>query len=64
MNMEPKPAPNSPSTLLAQQIARQLLEQGLIGADNLEFFVRRLAEGQLREADWRAVLEAAVPSRP
>ncbi len=58
MNKEPKPAPESPNTLLAQHIARQLLEQGLIGADNMAFFVRRLSEGQLREADWRAVLIA------
>lgn len=51
----------SPNTLLARQIARQLLEQGLIGADNMAFFVRRLAEGQLREADWRAVLSSLPP---
>ncbi|MCK6691566.1 MAG: hypothetical protein L6Q97_05630 [Thermoanaerobaculia bacterium] len=48
----------SPNILLAQQIARQLLEHGLIAADNLAFFVRRLAEGQLREADWRAALSS------
>lgn len=58
MNKEPKPASESPNILLAQRIARQLLEQGLIGADNMAFFVRRLSEGQLREADWRAVLVA------
>lgn len=58
MNMEPRPASESPNTLLAQQIARQLLGQGLIGAGDMAFFVRRLAEGQLREADWKAVLVA------
>ena len=59
--MEHHPASESPNTLLAQQIARQLLEHGLIRADNLEFFVRRLAGGQLREADWRAVLSSLPP---
>lgn len=54
--MEQTTATESPNTLLAQRIARQLLEQGLIGAEDMAFFVRRLAEGQLREADWRAVL--------
>lgn len=48
----------TPNTRLAQRIARQLLEQGLIAAGDLTFFVRRLAEGQLREGDWRAVLVA------
>ena len=53
----------TPNMLLAQRIARQLLEQGLIADGDLTFFVRRLAEGQLREGDWRAVL-SSLPQRP
>lgn len=45
-----------PGTSLAEQIARQLLEQGLIGNRDLAIFVQNLAEGRLREGDWRAVL--------
>jgi hypothetical protein len=48
---------SAPNLRLAERIARQLVEQGLVGETDRALFVQNLAEGRLREGDWKAALE-------
>lgn len=49
-------AASAPATLLAERIIQQLFEQGLIREQDKALFIQNLAEGRLREADWRSAL--------
>jgi hypothetical protein len=52
----------TPNLRLAERIARQLFEQGLLVETDRALFVQNLAEGRLRESDWKVAL--ACPPAP
>lgn len=54
-------SPHSPTQSLAAQIARQLVEAGLILPASEAACIRSLTEGSLRENEWLILLNAALP---
>jgi len=56
---------SAPNLRLAERIARQLFEQGLLGETDRALFVQNFAEGRLREGDWKAALDRKdIPPTP
>jgi len=53
------PAPN-PNEALAEQIFQKLLDAGLISADGQARFLKNLAQGALKESDWKVALEQVL----
>ncbi|MFA6173715.1 MAG: hypothetical protein WC334_01865 [Kiritimatiellales bacterium] len=49
----------TPSQELAKKITERLLSEGLISADAAKQIEPKLAEGKLREEDWRLPIELA-----
>jgi len=47
---------STPNLRLAERIALQLFEQGLLVETDRALFVQNFAEGRLRESDWKAAL--------
>ena len=47
--------------LLAEHIVQRLIEQGFIAEQDKDLLIENLAEGRLREADWRAVFSSSLP---
>jgi hypothetical protein len=57
---EAKPA-DSPNEHLAGIVAQALVREGLIPSARLDEVRQQLANGRMREADWRVLIEMAVP---
>lgn len=51
----------TPNLRLAERIVRQLFEQELLGETDRALFIQNLAEGRLREGDWKAALACPLP---
>ena len=51
----------SPGMLLAEHIVQRLIEQGFIAEQDKDLLIENLAEGRLREADWRAMFSSSLP---
>lgn len=47
----------TPSQALAQKIAERLQKEGLLSAEALKKAQANLADGRLRQEDWRLLLE-------
>lgn len=57
-------AKDPPSFLLAKRIAERLVKERLLESRKVDRFVQLLADGKLKESDWRLDLEAvAKPGR-
>jgi len=57
-----QPAPN-PTEVLAAQIFQKLLDAGLIADDGQTQFTSALAQGTLRDSDWKVALEQILIAR-
>ena len=56
---------STPNLRLAERIALQLFEQGLLVETDRALFVQNFAEGRLREGDWKAALDRKdIPPAP
>ncbi len=54
-----QPAPN-PNEVLAAQIFQKLLDAGLVADDGQTQFTSALAQGNLRDSDWKVALEQVL----
>lgn len=50
----------TPNQLLAEEIVNALREAGLINEDSVKSLGKKLADGQIKESDWKLELEAAL----
>jgi len=51
---------NNPNSVLAEHIAKKLLEEGLIESTSENALARGLSGGNYKEADWKTLLEEVI----
>ncbi len=50
----------NPNDLLADQIAKKLIEEGLIEKSSEKNFVKGISQGSYKESDWKTLLEEVI----
>lgn len=50
----------NPNDVLADEIAKKLIEDGLIDKSSQKSFQKGLGEGSFKEADWKTLLEEVI----
>lgn len=50
----------NPNDVLAQQIAKKLLEEGLIDPSSEKRFVQGMSSGNYKESNWKTLLEEII----
>lgn len=50
----------NPNDVLADEIAKKLIEEGLIDKSSEKSFIKGLREGNYKEADWKTLLEEVI----
>jgi len=50
----------TPNDILADQIARKLLEEGLIDRSSEKTFIKGVSLGTYKESDWKTLLEEVI----
>lgn len=54
----------TPATVLAEQIFQQLVQEGLLSSEENQLpFVRKLAQGELRDSDWSVALNPSLQTQ-
>ena len=51
---------NNPNNVLAEQIAKKLLEEGLIDPSSEAAFIQGISKGSYKESDWKTLLEEVI----
>lgn len=50
----------NPNDILADEIAKKLIEEGLIDKSSEKSFVKGISQGSYKEADWKTLLEEVI----
>lgn len=50
----------NPNDILAAQIAKKLLEEGLIDKSSEKAFIKGISQGNYKESDWKTLLEEII----
>jgi len=50
----------NPNDILADQIAKRLIEQDLIDKSSEKKFIKGISQGSYRESDWKTLLEEVI----
>lgn len=58
--MSTKETPEAPNHTLARIIVQALISEGLLTPDASIHFLSNLAQGKIRDSDWKVELEAAL----
>lgn len=51
---------NNPNDILADQIAKKLIEEGLIDKSSEMKFVKGISQGSYKESDWKTLFEEVI----
>jgi hypothetical protein len=51
---------NNPNDILADQIAKKLIEEGLIDKSSEKKFIKGISQGSYKESDWKTLLEEVI----
>jgi hypothetical protein len=51
---------NNPNDVLAGEIAKKLLEEGLIDQTSEKKFIKGISQGNYNESDWKTLLEEII----
>lgn len=50
----------NPNDILADEIAKKLIEEGLIDKSSEKSFIKGISQGSYKEADWKTLLEEVI----
>lgn len=50
----------NPNDILADQIAKKLIEEGLIDKSSEKNFIKGISQGSYKESDWKTLLEEII----
>jgi hypothetical protein len=50
----------NPNNILADQIAKKLIEEGLIDKSSEKKFIKSISQGNYKESDWKTLLEEVI----
>lgn len=50
----------NPNDILADEIAKKLIEEGLIDKSSEKSFIKGISLGSYKEADWKTLLEEVI----
>lgn len=50
----------NPNDILADVIAKKLIEKGLIDKSSEKSFIKGISQGSYKEADWKTLLEEVI----
>jgi hypothetical protein len=50
----------NPNYTLADQIAKKLIEEGLIDKSSEKKFIKGISQGSYKESDWKTLLEEVI----
>lgn len=50
----------NPNDILADEIAKKLIEEGLIDKSSEKSFIKGISQGGYKESDWKTLLEEVI----
>lgn len=50
----------NPNDILADEIAKKLIKEGLIDKSSEKSFIKGISEGSYKESDWKTLLEEVI----